>query len=95
MTETIGGAARTSRANSKAPTVEIVGAFRVVGRTNRVMIVLGGVNHQYTLVLPTDSDQCILAKGDATAVDLSRSWFGTEEEDPGPPGQDDGASTSA
>jgi hypothetical protein len=95
VTETVDGAARTSRAGSDAPTVEIVGAFRAVGRSNRVTIALGGVSNQYTLVVPTDGDQCILAKGDATAVDLSRSWFGTDEEDPGPGGPDDSATKRA
>jgi hypothetical protein len=93
VTETIGGAARTSRADSSAPSVQIVGAFRAVGQTSRVTVALGGVSHQYTLVMPTDGDQCILAMGEATAVDLSRSWFGTDEEDPGP--QDDSATTRA
>jgi hypothetical protein len=93
VTETVDGAAQTSRAGSNAPTLQIVGAFRAVGRTSRVTIALGGVSRQYTLVVPTDGDQCILAMGDATAVDLSRSWFGTDEEDSGP--QDDSTTRSA
>ncbi len=94
VTETVGGAARTSGASSKAPTMEVAGNFRAIGQ-NRVLIVLGGVKDQYTLVVPPEGDQCILAKGEATAVDLSRSWFGTEAEDPGPPGPDAAATTSA
>jgi hypothetical protein len=76
-----GGGARSS------PPIELAGTFSVKARTGRVFVAIGGVRREYTLVVPIESAQCILAFGSAKTVDLKRSWFATssDEEDADPP----------
>lgn len=70
-----------------ATPIEIAGTFSVKAHTGRVVVTIGGVRREYALVVPVDSAQCILAFGDAKAVDLERSWFAavTDEPDADPP----------
>lgn len=59
-----------------------VGTFAADERTQQVIVRVAGVNGRYTLVVPSDSEQCILAAGASNAADLRHSWFGSIEEDP-------------
>jgi hypothetical protein len=93
VTETHKALAQTSPADTQGPAVKIVGDF-AVAQSNRVETKLGGVMLEYTLVIPTDGDQCILAVGAATSVDLEQSWFGDVDQGPEPPDAGNGASST-
>jgi hypothetical protein len=58
------------------------GTFAVDDASARVRITVGKTTRDFTLVVPTDSDQCVLAAGPANAADLQRSWFGELDDDP-------------
>jgi hypothetical protein len=69
-------------APAKDAPLKSVGSFAADERTQQVFVRVAGVNRRYTLVVPSDSEQCILAAGASNAADLRRSWFGSVEEDP-------------
>ena len=59
-----------------------VGTFAADEDSEQVSVRIAGATRQYTLVVPTDGGQCILAAGATESADLNRSWFGAVEEDP-------------
>ena len=65
-----------------APAITRVGTFSTAERTGRVVVVIAGVRREYTLIIPADGTQCILALGPPHAVNLERSWFGQVSDDP-------------
>jgi hypothetical protein len=65
-----------------APPPTRVGTFSTTDRTSGVVIVLAGVRREYTLIIPADGTQCILALGAPHAVNLERSWFGEAADGP-------------
>jgi hypothetical protein len=67
-----GGGAATTR----------VGTFSTAERASRVVTVLAGVRRRYTLIIPAEGTQCILALGGPQAVNLERSWFGQASDGP-------------
>jgi len=69
-------------AASDATPGKAVGTFAADEDTEQVYVRVAGATRQYTLVVPTDGGQCILAAGATEAADLNRSWFGAVEEDP-------------
>ena len=71
------------RGPAKSPAVRTIGTFVTSDQTRRVtMTIVGGPAGRYTLVIPADGDQCILALGKADAVNLQQSWFGEISDDP-------------
>jgi hypothetical protein len=79
---------------SDAP-LKSVGTFAADERTRQVFVRVAGENRRYTLVVPSDGEQCILAAGTSNAADLRRSWFGSVEEDPGFPDRGDRVLTAS
>jgi hypothetical protein len=61
---------------ASSPSIRMIGTFVASDQTGRVTMVIGGARRDYTLVIPANGDQCILALGKANDVDLQRSWFG-------------------
>ena len=86
VTETIDPPPCGVGARNSTP-IEIAGSFLVKARTGRVVVAIGGVRREYTLVVPVESGQCILAFGGPKTVDLKRSWFAafSDEPDADPP----------
>lgn len=70
------------RSGGPAETPTRVGTFSTAERTSQVSIVIAGVRRQYTLIIPGDGTQCILALGSADNVNLERSWFGQVSDGP-------------
>jgi hypothetical protein len=66
-----------------------VGTFAADETTQQVFVRVAGAIGRYTLVVPSDSEQCILAAGASDAANLERSWFGRPEEDPELPSDSD------
>ena len=64
------------RGDGGAPSRRRVGIFLTNDRTGQVITVIGGVRREYTLLIPAEGTQCILALGAAHAVNLEQSWFG-------------------
>jgi hypothetical protein len=56
--------------------------FDIDPDNGRVRVFTGRSRRDYTLVVPTDGDQCVLAAGPASAANLARSWFGEIQDDP-------------
>jgi hypothetical protein len=63
-------------------TAPVLGAFVVDEATRRVQLTFRKSTRDYTLIVPTDSDQCILAVGQPNAADLQQSWYGEFVDDP-------------
>jgi hypothetical protein len=71
------------RGDGDQPPAEVVGRFEIAGPTGRVVVMIGNVRQEYSLVIPGEGSQCILAMGNAKTVDLQRSWFAAPSDDPG------------
>ena len=65
-----------------APSATRVGTFSTDDRTSQVVVKLGGVRREYTLIIPAEGTECILALGAPHAVNLERSWFGQVADGP-------------
>jgi hypothetical protein len=81
VTETAGTSSGL-RGPTAAPSTRVTGTFAASDETGRVTLTIGPLRREYTLVIPADGDQCILALGKANAVDLQQSWFGEVSDDP-------------
>jgi hypothetical protein len=79
VVETVAPSPRQGRGG--APPTRRIGTFSTAERTSRVVIVLAGVRREYTLIIPADGTQCILALGAPHAVNMERSWFGGQASD--------------
>jgi hypothetical protein len=80
VTETA-GASEDLRGPASSPSIRLIGTFVASDQTGRVTMLIGGARREYTLVIPADGEQCILALGKANAVDLQQSWFGEISDD--------------
>jgi hypothetical protein len=82
------GAVSQSDESSEEPSDEAAsakdaeGAYTADEVSSRVRITLGGTKREYTLVVPADSDQCLLVIGDPNRADLRQSWYGEMTDDP-------------
>ena len=65
----------------EAPEIR-AGTFVAVEATRRVRLRIDRAERDYILVVPTDSDQCILAVGTPQNANLQRSWYGQFGNDP-------------
>lgn len=81
VTETEGASNRL-RGDARSPSTKTIGTFVASDQTGRVTMTIRGARRNYTLVIPADGDQCILALGRADAVNLQQSWFGEISDDP-------------
>ena len=59
-----------------APPMKRLGTFSTTERAGKVVVTLAGVRREYSLIIPADGTQCILALGAPNAVNLEQSWFG-------------------
>jgi hypothetical protein len=82
-----GGVSRTEESSAGAPgeaasATNAEGAYTADDASSRVRVTLGGARREYTLIVPTDSDECLLVVGDPHRADLRQSWYGEIVDEP-------------